>query len=83
MPRVLDEVAAAIINTNYALSANLNPIKDALVIESKDSPYSNIIAVKKGNENKDYIKALNEAINSPEVKAFIKEKYKGSIVEAF
>jgi len=83
LPRVLDEVAAAIINTNYALSANLNPIKDALVIESKDSPYANVIAVKKGNENKDYIKALNEAINSPEVKAFIREKYNGSIVEAF
>ncbi len=83
LPRVLDEVAAAIINTNYALSANLNPLKDALVLESKDSPYANIIVVKKGNENKDYIKALNEAVTSPEVKAFIREKYKGSIVESF
>lgn len=83
LPRVLDEVAAAIINTNYALSANLNPLKDALVLESKDSPYSNIIVVKKGNENKDYIKALNEAINSTEVKTFIRVKYKGSIVESF
>lgn len=83
LPRVLDEVDAAIINTNYALAANLNPVKDALVIESKDSPYANIVAVKKGNENTDYIKALNEALNSPEVKAFIKEKYNGSIVEAF
>lgn len=83
LPRVLDEVDIAIINTNYALAANLNPVKDALVIESKDSPYANIVAVKAGNENTDYIKALNEAINSPEVKAFIKEKYNGSIVEAF
>lgn len=83
LPRVLDEVAAAIINTNYALSADLNPLKDAIVLESKDSPYANIIVVKKGNENKDYIKALNEAVNSPEVKQFIKEKYKGSIVESF
>jgi len=83
LPRVLDEVAAAIINTNYALSANLNPLKDALVLESKNSPYANIVAVKKGNENKDYIKALNEAINSEEVRTFIKEKYQGSIVEAF
>lgn len=83
LPRVLDEVSAAIINTNYALSANLNPMKDALVIESKDSPYANIVVVKKGNENKDAIKALNEAINSEEIRTFIKEKYQGSIVESF
>lgn len=83
LPRVLDEVAAAVINTNYALAANLNPLKDAIVLESKDSPYANIVVVKKGNENKEYIKALNEAINSDEVKKFINEKYKGSIVEAF
>ena len=83
LPRVLDEVDAAIINTNYALAADLNPLKDAIVLESKDSPYANIIVVKKGNENKAYIKALNEAINSDEVRQFIKDKYKGSIVEAF
>ena len=83
LPRVLDEVDAAIINTNYALSANLNPLKDAIIIESKDSPYANIVVVKKGNENKDSIKALNEAINSEEIRTFIEEKYQGSIVEAF
>ena len=83
LPRVLDEVDAAIINTNYALSANLNPLKDALVIESKDSPYANIVVVKRGNENKEYIKALDEVINSSEIKKFIREKYQGSIVEAF
>ena len=83
LPRVLDEVDAAIINTNYALAANLNPLKDAIVIESKDSPYVNIVVVKKGNENKEYIKALNEVINSDEIRKFIREKYKGSIVEAF
>lgn len=47
LPRVLDEVTAAVINTNYALPANLNPLKDAIVLESKDSPYANIIVVKK------------------------------------
>ena len=83
LPRVLDEVDAAIINTNYALSADLNPIKDALVLESKDSPYANILVVREGNEDKDYIKALNEVLNSKEVKEFIASKYKGSIVEAF
>lgn len=83
LPRVLDEVDAAIINTNYALAANLNPTKDALVIESKDSPYANILVVREGNENKDYIKALDEVLTSKEVKEFIATKYKGSIVEAF
>lgn len=82
LPRILDDVDAAIINTNYALSSNLNPL-DAIVIESKDSIYANIVAVKRGNENKEYIKALGRALNSKEVKEFIKEKYKGSIVEAF
>ena len=83
LPRVLDEVDAAVINTNYALAANLNPLKDALVIESKNSPYANILVVKEGNENKDYIKALNEVLNSNEIRNFINDKYKGSIVEAF
>lgn len=83
LPRVLDEVDAAVINTNYALSADLNPLKDALVIESKDSPYANILVVKEGNENKDYIKALNDVLNSNEIRNFIADKYKGSIVEAF
>jgi D-methionine transport system substrate-binding protein len=83
LPRVLDEVDAAIINTNYALSANLNPLKDAIILESKNSPYANIIVVKKGNENKEYIKALDEVLNSKEVKDFITSKYKGSIIGAF
>ncbi|MGK0256196.1 MAG: D-methionine transport system substrate-binding protein [Arcobacteraceae bacterium] len=83
LPRVLDEIDAAIINTNYALSAGLNPLKDALVLESKDSPYANIIVVKEGNENKEYIKVLDEVLNSDEMKTFIQTKYQGSIVEAF
>ncbi len=82
-PRTLGDVAIGVINTNFALSARLNPTKDALVIESKDSPYANIVAVKKGNENSPKIKALNKAINSQAVKKFIQEKYKGAIVPAF
>lgn len=83
LPRVLDEVTAAVINTNYALLSNLNPLKDALAIESKDSPYANIITVKAGNEEKPYIKALDKAINSEEIKNYIRTKYEGSIIEAF
>ncbi len=82
-PRTLGDVTISVINTNFALSAKLNPTKDALALESKDSPYANIVAVKKGNENSPKIKALNKAITSETVKKFIEEKYKGAIVPAF
>ncbi len=82
-PRTLGDVTIGVINTNFALSAKLNPTKDALAIESKDSPYANIVAVKKGNEESKKIKALNKAITSEAVKKFIEEKYKGAIVPAF
>ncbi|MFL0197888.1 MetQ/NlpA family ABC transporter substrate-binding protein [Clostridium sp. WILCCON 0269] len=83
LPRILSDVDAAVINTNYALEANLNPTKDAIAIESKDSPYANIIAVRKEDKDKPYIKALAKAVNDPQIKQFINEKYKGSIVPAF
>lgn len=83
LPRVLEDLDGAVINTNYALEANLNPLKDALIIESKDSPYANILAVRKDNKDSEPIKALSKALNSEEVKKFIEEKYKGSIIPAF
>lgn len=83
LPRVLGDVDAAVINTNFAIEANLNPLKDALAIESKNSPYANVLAVKKEDKDKPYIKALSDALNSPEIKKFIEEKYKGSIIPAF
>lgn len=83
LPRVLGEVDAAVINTNYAIQANLNPNTDAIAIESKDSPYANVIAVRKKDKDKPYVKALSKAVNSPEVKKFIEDKYKGSIIPAF
>ncbi|HID0815659.1 MetQ/NlpA family ABC transporter substrate-binding protein [Clostridium botulinum] len=83
LPRTLGDVDAAVINTNYAVPANLNPLKDALAIESKDSPYANVIVVKTENKNTEYIKALDEAINSEEIKKYIEEQYKGAILPAF
>lgn len=83
LPRTLDDVDAAVINTNYALDAKLNPTKDALAIEDKSSPYANVLAVRKEDKDKPYIKALSEALNSPEVKKFIEDNYKGSIIPAF
>jgi D-methionine transport system substrate-binding protein len=83
LPRVLKDVDAAVINTNYAIQANLNPTKDALAIEAKDSPYANVLAVRKQDKDKPYIQALSKALNSPEIKKFIEDKYKGSIIPAF
>ena len=80
---MLKDVEAAIINTNWALQADLNPAKDSLAIESSDSPYVNVLAVKKENKDIDKIKALSETLTSDEVRKFIEEKYDGSIIPAF
>lgn len=83
LPRTLDDVDLAVINSNFAMEAKLNPTKDALFIEPKDSPYANIVAVRKGDENRKEIQALKKALTSPEVKKFIEEKYKGAVIQAF
>ncbi|SEM64417.1 D-methionine transport system substrate-binding protein [Pseudomonas sp. ok272] len=83
IPRVLTQVDLALINTNYALEAKLDPAKDALFIEGKDSPYVNILVAREDDKNSDAMKKLVAALHSPEVKAFILEKYKGAIVPAF
>ena len=83
VPRTLDDVDAAVINTNYAMQANLVPTKDALFMEDSTSPYVNIVAVRAGDEKRPEIQALMKALRSDEVKKFIDEKYKGAIVPAF
>ena len=83
LPRTLDDVDLAVINSNFAMEAKLNPTKDALFIEAKDSPYANIVAIRKGDENRPEIQKLMKALNSPEVKKFIEEKYQGAIIPAF
>ena len=77
------DVTIAAINTNFALGAGLNPSKDALILEDKDSPYANIIAVKKGNENKEKFQKLIKVFNSEACKKFIEENYNGEIYPAF
>lgn len=83
LPRSLDDVDAAVINSNYALGANLNPTKDALAIESKDSPYANLIVVRAGETQKEPLQKLKAVLTTPETKKFLEEKYQGSIVPAF
>lgn len=71
---------AVLINSNFALQAGLNPMKDAIALEDKNSPYVNIIAVRKGDENKPAIKALVDVLHSKEIQDFIIKKYGGSVV---
>lgn len=80
IPNILKDVDYAVINSNYAISANLNPVKDSLAIEGSYSAYSNIIAVKEGNEATDKTKALVAAVESKKVVDFIAEKYAGAVV---
>jgi len=83
LPRALDDVELALINTNYALEAGLVPTKDALFIEGADSPYANLVAARPDNQNSPAIKKLVDALHSSEVKQFILDKYKGAVVPAF
>lgn len=83
LPRVLQDVDLAVINTNFALEGKLNPTKDALFIEDKNSPYANVLTVRPDNKDEAAIKELVNALNSEDVKTFINEKYAGAIVPAF
>ena len=83
LPRTLDDVDFSIINTNFAMNADLNPVKDALFMEDKTSPYVNIVVVREGDESRAEIKELINALHSDKMKKFIEEKYKGAIVPAF
>ena len=83
LPRVLDDVDLAVINTNYALQAGLSPTKDALALESKDSPYVNIIAIRIDEDDRPDIQALKSAMTSEKMRHFIIEKYQGAILPAF
>nr|WP_228752887.1 MetQ/NlpA family ABC transporter substrate-binding protein [Marinobacter sp. CA1] len=83
LPRVLDQVDVAMINTNYALEAGLNPSEDALIIEGAESPYVNILVSREDNKDSEAMQKLADALTSEAVKGFIEEKYEGAVVPAF
>ncbi|MCZ2526428.1 metal ABC transporter substrate-binding protein [Streptomyces sp. SCUT-3] len=84
LPRSLADLDAAVINGNYAISADLNPAKDALVLEkAENNPYTNLLVVNKGNEDDPRVKKLAKLLTSEEVRKFIEDKYDGSVVPAF
>ena len=80
LPNVLKDVNFAVINSNYAIEAKLNPVKDSLGMEGSYSAYANILAVKEGRENDPIILALVAALESQQVADFIAEKYDGAVV---
>lgn len=83
IPRSLNDVDLAIINGNYALEANLVPTEDAIILEGQDSPYSNVLAIRNGDENRQDLKILIEALQSEKIKEFIEYNYEGGIVPSF
>ncbi|GAB6138664.1 MetQ/NlpA family ABC transporter substrate-binding protein [Halanaerobaculum tunisiense] len=83
LPRVLGDVTAVIINTNYALEGDLVPTEDAVIMEGSDSPYGNVLAVRSEDKNNKLLKKLAAALTSQEVKDYIQEEYEGAIVSVF
>jgi D-methionine transport system substrate-binding protein len=78
-PRSLDDVDAAAVNTNYATEAGLNPAS-AILREDPKGPYVNLLAVRTVDKDKPWVKDLVAAYHSPEVKAFVLEKFKGAVL---
>lgn len=83
LPRALGDVDGAVINGNYAIQEDLNPLTDGLLVEGEDSPYANIIAVRSGEEKEEKFVKLLEALHSEKVKNYIIETYEGAVVPAF
>jgi len=83
LPRALNDLDAAVINTNYALPAGLNPNKDAIALEEAKSPYVNVIAVREKDKAAPWVAKLLKAYHSPEVKKFIDTEFKGSVIASW
>jgi len=83
LPNFLPDVDAAIINTNYAIQGKLDPAKDAIARESKDSPYVNVIVVRQADTEKPWVKKLVAAYHSDEVRKLIASKWPGVVVPGF
>ncbi|MFC6445636.1 MetQ/NlpA family ABC transporter substrate-binding protein [Shinella zoogloeoides] len=83
LPRSLDDVDAAVINTNYALEAGLHPKTDAIAIEGAESPYANLIVVRSADKDAPWVKTLVEAYHDDSIKTFINEEFKGALIPSW
>ncbi|WP_226551367.1 MetQ/NlpA family ABC transporter substrate-binding protein [Celeribacter naphthalenivorans] len=83
LPRTLSDADIAIINTNYAIASGLSPKDDAIAMEKAESPYVNVIVVRKGDEDLPWVKTLVDAYHTDEVKAFIEDSYDGAVITSW
>jgi D-methionine transport system substrate-binding protein len=83
LPRSLDDVDAAVINTNYAMEAGLNPKADAIALESEKSPYANVIVVRQADKDADWVKTLVASYHDDSIRAFINDKFKGALIPSW
>ena len=83
LPRTLDDLDASAVNTNYAISAGLNPKRDAIAQESATNPYVNLIAIRAEDKDKPWVAQLVKAYHSDEIRAFIDKQFQGSVVAGF
>lgn len=83
LPRSLDDTTASAINTNYAIEAGFLPHRDALLLEDPNSPYANLIVVRTEDKDKPVFAKLVRIYHSPEIRAFILDKFGASLVPAF
>lgn len=83
LSRSLEDVDASIINTNFVLMTDLDPLADALALEDSDSPNANVLAIRKGDEDREELIILQETLMSESVREFILEKYEGAVIPVF
>ena len=81
--QVYKDAGAAVINANFAIGQGLDPTKDSIFLEPKDSPYANLIAIRKEDAGKEKFKKFIEILNSDAAKKLIEEKFKGAVIPAF
>ncbi len=82
LPRALDDVTLAVINSNYALGVGLNPTKDSLFIENSESPYANVVVIRTG-DNREALGKLAQVMRSPAIRDYIVKQYKGAVIPTF
>ncbi|MFR4555550.1 MAG: MetQ/NlpA family ABC transporter substrate-binding protein, partial [Peptoniphilus sp.] len=80
---VYKDAGAAVINSNFAIGQGLDPTKDSIFLEPTDSPYANLVAIRKEDADKEKFKKFLKVLNSEEAKKFIEEKFKGAVIPAF
>lgn len=82
LPRVLGDVDAAVINSNYAIEAGWVLTRDAIVLEGSDSPYVNVV-VRQGDQDRQEVLALMKALRSAKVRDYMVQRYQGGVIPAF